>query len=119
MNPRLRRILRARALSRTTGHPPAAARRDPALTALPTRAEIIAGVDTGLRHAPALELRRVATEQDHPRLWVRGVYPGRWTWQVTAPHGETLDSGHAPTHREALAVGLAALDTASMTGRRP
>lgn len=61
------------------------------------------------------ELRRVAAEQDHPRLHITCAAPGWWTWAVTGPQADVLDSGWQETHRQALAVGLAALETASLT----
>lgn len=60
------------------------------------------------------EMARVAAEQEHPRLGVSWDCPGRWAWSVTGPSACVLDSGHADTHAEALAVGLAALEAASL-----
>ncbi len=47
-----------------------------------------------------------------PRLQVRGEGPGRWAWVLAVPMGEVLDSGHADTWAEAMAVGRAALEVA-------
>lgn len=51
-----------------------------------------------------------------PRLRVVRDHPGRWFWTLTAA-GELLDSGHADSWDEAIAVGLAALEAASVSGR--
>ena len=60
------------------------------------------------------ELRRVAAEQEWPRLQVWKSRHGWWGWLVTGPDGEFLDSGSAQIHAQALAVGLAALQVASV-----
>lgn len=61
------------------------------------------------------EVCRVAAEQEWPRLRVtQGRVTGRWLWRVVDPFGDWLDSGHARTHAEALAIGLAALQVASV-----
>lgn len=61
------------------------------------------------------EVRRVAAEQEHPRLWVwRAMDPGRWLWCVVDPDAETIERGHAPSWAEALAVGLAALEAVTV-----
>lgn len=57
----------------------------------------------------------VAAEQEHPRLDVWREAPGYWSWLISAPAGDILDSGTHVTHAEALAVGLAALEVASLT----
>ena len=57
----------------------------------------------------------VALEQDHPRLSVTRDAPGAWWWIVTGPDGEVLDSGRCSSWAEGLAVGLAALETASVS----
>lgn len=62
------------------------------------------------------ELRRVAAEQDHPRLTVYCDGPGYWRWDVIGPHCDLLDGGKTATHAEALAVGLEALEVASRPG---
>lgn len=54
-----------------------------------------------------------------PRLRVkRGQITGDWIWRVLGADNEWLTFGRAATHAEALAVGLAALETASLTGSR-
>jgi hypothetical protein len=63
---------------------------------------------------PTAERRRVAAEQEHPRLWVGFDYPGSWSWMISEPNGCLLDSGVAETWDEAMAVGLAALEVASL-----
>lgn len=71
--------------------------------------------------APA-ELRRVAADQEHPRLSVhRDLFVNLitderrwwWWWELTGPNAERLDDGRHATWAEALAVGLAALEVAS------
>lgn len=79
------------------------------------------GCRADCEHSPgctfAAERRRVAAEQEHPRLRVfhHPYALVLWCWELTGPQGETLDSGAAQTHAEALAVGLAALEVASLT----
>jgi hypothetical protein len=65
------------------------------------------------------ELRRVAAEQEWPRLRVWQSEYFDWWWQVDDPSGCPVDRGAADTQPEALAVGLAALEAASMAGSRP
>lgn len=69
---------------------------------------------------PSSERARVAAEQDHPRLRVwRAADGARWLWTVSEPDGTVLDYGMHGTHAEALAVGLAALEVASLAGSTP
>lgn len=49
------------------------------------------------------------------RLTVRRSEPGLWHWEVR--QGARSDAGWACSHPQALAVGLAALETASMRNR--
>lgn len=64
-------------------------------------------------------------EQQHPRLRVSWQEYANlitderrwwWSWKITSPFGEVLDEGRAQTHAEALAVGLAALEAATVAG---
>lgn len=52
----------------------------------------------------------------HPRLRVsKGRLLGRvWLWRVITPTGEWIEAGSSTTHAEALAVGLAALEAATL-----
>lgn len=56
-------------------------------------------------------LAHTAVPEHEPHLWVVRWRPGRWTWLVITPDGWVDHDSH-PTHGEALAVGLAALDAA-------
>lgn len=60
---------------------------------------------------PAAEVRRVAVEQEHPRLNIfkMGDRGCCWVWEVTDPTGEVLDTFASSTWAESLAIGLAAL----------
>lgn len=49
------------------------------------------------------------------RVWRFGRLDGEWMHEVIASDRRLLDSGRHPTWREALAVGLAALDAAAFT----
>lgn len=62
----------------------------------------------------AMEAVQVAAGREHPRLWVGFEAPGRWAWSVTAPDACLLDNGQGETWAEAIAVGLAALEVASV-----
>jgi hypothetical protein len=59
-----------------------------------------------------------------PRLRVgkgrlhRARAEGRWWWEITVPGGDAIDRGTAPSWAEALAVGLAALEHATVAGSR-
>lgn len=50
---------------------------------------------------------------DGPPLWIRRTPGGNWMWQLERARGDVADSGLAPTWSAALALGLAALDTAT------
>ncbi|MDP5182158.1 hypothetical protein QOZ88_05875 [Blastococcus sp. BMG 814] len=52
-----------------------------------------------------------------PRLRVWRSPHRFWWWRLTGPEGELLDDGAVPTWDEAMAVGLAALEVASLTPR--
>lgn len=67
------------------------------------------------RHLQPMSPRSVAAEQDWPRLRVWRSPHRFWWWRLTGPHGETLDDGAVPTWDEAMAIGLAALEVASLT----
>lgn len=57
-------------------------------------------------HGPVrLRVLRAAFRDRAGRIVV--LLPG-WTWHLTGPEGETLDSGWGPTWRGALALGAAA-----------
>lgn len=47
---------------------------------------------------------------DRP-TWLLGY---RWAWEITDPSGGRLDASVAPSWSEALAVGLAALEAATL-----
>ena len=65
---------------------------------------------------PSAQLRLVAAEQEHPRLHVWRELPGRWCWELAGPDGDILDDGTRGTWAEVVALGLAALEVASLTG---
>lgn len=58
----------------------------------------------------------VAAEQEHPRLriWRSPTYLD-WWWQVDDPGGRVISTSVADSHAQALAVGLAALEVASVS----
>ena len=57
---------------------------------------------------------RLAADQGHPKLWVGFICPGRWAWTLSDPDANRLDGGNADTWGEAMAIGLAALEVASI-----
>lgn len=69
-------------------------------------------------------MRRIIARSRKPHLRVhrsKCTHPdgtARWLWEVHAPNTTCLAWGDGRTHGEALAVGLAALDTASMRSAR-
>lgn len=53
-------------------------------------------------------------EPSRPRLRIRCIAPGWWTWELAAGTS-VLDGGQADSWGEALAVGGAALELAALT----
>jgi hypothetical protein len=45
--------------------------------------------------------------------------PREWFWAVVHPNGEVETDGIVTSHAEALAVGLAALEQATVAGSQP
>ena len=74
-----------------------------------------------LGDVPDHQVRRIVARSKHPHLRVGTgrAFDGRWHgsawwWRIDDPHGRRIDGSTAATHAEALAVGLAALEAASV-----
>lgn len=89
-------------------------------------AQLAREVGFHLRRRPAFSPERptrvpaaVVAEQDWPRLHVWKPEGCRvWWWDILSPDGDVLYTDCQPTHAQALAVGLAALEAASVAAEK-
>lgn len=80
--------------------------------------ELAGHPDGGARLVPSVDEddpTPIVWSFEHPRLRVWRSPHRFWWWRLTGPEGELLDDGAVPTWDEAMAVGLAAFEVASLT----